>query len=63
MSRRVSASEQGQLQGANASIMGIANLFGPGLFTQIFALAIAGERGVPGALFCWLACCCLLPLP
>jgi DHA1 family tetracycline resistance protein-like MFS transporter len=51
MSRRVSASEQGRLQGANASIMGIANLFGPGLFTQIFALAIAGERGTPGAPF------------
>jgi len=51
MSRRVSASEQGRLQGANASIMGIANLFGPGLFTQIFALAIAGERAAPGAPF------------
>jgi len=51
MSRRVSAAEQGRLQGANASIMGIANLFGPGLFTQIFALAIAGERGIPGAPF------------
>ena len=35
MSRRVGASEQGQLQGANASIMGIASLFGPGLFTQM----------------------------
>ncbi len=51
MSHRVSASEQGRLQGANASIMGIANLFGPGLFTQIFALAIAGERGTAGAPF------------
>ena len=51
MSRRVSASEQGRLQGANASIMGVANLFGPGLFTQIFAFAISGERGVPGAPF------------
>jgi DHA1 family tetracycline resistance protein-like MFS transporter len=40
MSRFVSASEQGQLQGANASIMGIANLFGPGLFTLLFAFAI-----------------------
>jgi DHA1 family tetracycline resistance protein-like MFS transporter len=51
MSRKVSGSEQGRLQGANASIMGIANLFGPGLFTQIFAFAISGERGVPGAPF------------
>jgi MFS transporter, DHA1 family, tetracycline resistance protein len=51
MSRRVTASEQGQLQGANASITGIANLFGPGLFTQIFALAIAGGHAAPGAPF------------
>jgi MFS transporter, DHA1 family, tetracycline resistance protein len=51
MSRRASASEQGQLQGANASITGIANLFGPGLFTQIFALAVGGGRAVPGAPF------------
>ncbi len=40
MSRRVSASEQGRLQGANASVTGLANLFGPGLFSQVFAVAI-----------------------
>src|SRR5262245_14044192 len=40
MSRRVGPSEQGQLQGANASLMGIANLFGPGLFTQVFAVFV-----------------------
>jgi DHA1 family tetracycline resistance protein-like MFS transporter len=40
MSRRVSASEQGRLQGANASVTGMANLFGPGLFSQVFAVAI-----------------------
>jgi MFS transporter, DHA1 family, tetracycline resistance protein len=44
MSRFVGADEQGQLQGANASISGIANLFGPVIFTQIFAAAIAGGR-------------------
>lgn len=50
MSRRVSASEQGQLQGANASLMGIANMVGPAIFTVIYAGAI--ERGVlPGAPF------------
>ena len=38
MSRHVGASEQGQLQGANASLMGIASLIGPGIFTQSFAL-------------------------
>ena len=40
MSRYVSESEQGQLQGANASMMGIASLIGPGIFTQSFALFI-----------------------
>jgi len=53
MSRRVGSTEQGQLQGANASLMGIANLLGPGLFTQVFALFV-GERAtwhLPGAPF------------
>ena len=44
MSRHVGASEQGRLQGANASVTGVANLFGPGLFTQVFAVAIDGGR-------------------
>ena len=44
MSRLVGASEQGQLQGANASVTGIANLFGPALFTEVFAVAIGGGR-------------------
>jgi len=53
MSRLVGASEQGQLQGANASFTGIANLFGPGLFTLTFAFAIGGGRefNLPGAPF------------
>jgi MFS transporter, DHA1 family, tetracycline resistance protein len=46
MSRLVGASEQGQLQGANASVTGIANLFGPALFTQTFAVAIGSGRDV-----------------
>ena len=50
MSRRVGPSEQGQLQGANASIMGIANLLGPGLFAQTLAISIA-DRDLPGAAF------------
>jgi len=40
LSRRVGATEQGQLQGANASLIGIANLLGPGLFIQVFAVSI-----------------------
>jgi DHA1 family tetracycline resistance protein-like MFS transporter len=50
MSRRVGASEQGQLQGANASIMGIANLLGPALFAQTLAISIA-KHDLPGAAF------------
>jgi DHA1 family tetracycline resistance protein-like MFS transporter len=53
MSHLVGPSEQGQLQGANASLMGIASLIGPGLFTQTFALFIAAGSAwhLPGAPF------------
>jgi len=53
MSGFVSPSEQGQLQGANASITGIANLFGPGLFTLTFAFAIGASADwhLPGLPF------------
>ena len=53
MSRRVGPTEQGQLQGANASLMGIAELFGPGLFTQVFAFFIGPGSAwhFPGAPF------------
>jgi DHA1 family tetracycline resistance protein-like MFS transporter len=53
MSHLVGPSEQGQLQGANASLMGIANLIGPVLFTQTFALFIRPDSGwhLPGAPF------------
>jgi len=53
MSGLVGPSEQGQLQGANSSIMALAGLLGPGLFTQVFALAIAPEASwhMPGAPF------------
>jgi DHA1 family tetracycline resistance protein-like MFS transporter len=52
MSRDVAATEQGRLQGANASIMGIANLIGPVLFAQTLALTVAGGAWhFPGAAF------------
>ncbi len=52
MSRRVGPSEQGRLQGANASIVGIANLLGPGLFAQTLAFTIASrDWHWPGAAF------------
>ncbi len=40
MTKRVGPSEQGRLQGAVASLSGIATLIGPGLFTQTFAFFI-----------------------
>ncbi len=53
MSKRVSASAQGQLQGANASIQGIANLVAPAIFSLLFAYAIGAGRdwNLPGAPF------------
>jgi DHA1 family tetracycline resistance protein-like MFS transporter len=53
MSRLVGPSKQGQLQGANSSLMALAGLIGPGLFTQVFARSITpGESWhLPGAPF------------
>ncbi len=53
MTRHVSPNEQGQLQGANASMMAIAGLLGPGIFTQVFAAAIGprADLNLPGAPF------------
>lgn len=53
MSRHVSPSEQGQLQGANASLMGIASMIGPMIFSGVFAYVIAPENrlDLPGAPF------------
>jgi MFS transporter, DHA1 family, tetracycline resistance protein len=53
MSRHVGADEQGQLQGANQSLQGIANMIGPGMFALSFSLAIRPERGIhlPGTPF------------
>jgi DHA1 family tetracycline resistance protein-like MFS transporter len=48
MTRLVRPSEQGQLQGAIASLAGIAGLIGPGLFAETFALFIrAGSMPAP----------------
>jgi DHA1 family tetracycline resistance protein-like MFS transporter len=53
MSHHVSPSEQGELQGANSSILGITGLFGPILFTTTFATFIGPRANwhVPGAPF------------
>src|SRR5438094_10473003 len=40
MTRRVGPSEQGQLQGANASIAGLTGAIGPIFFGLVYSLAI-----------------------
>jgi DHA1 family tetracycline resistance protein-like MFS transporter len=56
MTRRVSPSEQGQLQGANSSLLGIAGMIAPLVFTSVFAFAISPRHPwqLPGAPY-WLA--------
>ncbi len=53
MTSRVDPTEQGLLQGALASLTGIAGMIGPGLFTTVFALFIGREASLnqPGAPF------------
>jgi len=53
MSREVTVSEQGQLQGAVQSLRGIAGLLGPGLFTFIFSKSIGAAAVIhaPGMAF------------
>ncbi len=70
MTRHVDAAEQGQLQGANASLTGISELVGPSVFTLVFAYFVTpphpiGEAGAPfllssvilvfGAAWAWIA--------
>jgi DHA1 family tetracycline resistance protein-like MFS transporter len=51
MTRRVSESEQGELQGAISSLASLAWIFGPAVFTFTFAFFIDETRGwnLPGA--------------
>ena len=53
MTRRVSESEQGRLQGANSSLRGLAELIGPAVFTLTFAAFVGPSAPVqqPGAPF------------
>jgi DHA1 family tetracycline resistance protein-like MFS transporter len=53
MTQHVGPDEQGQLQGANGSLRGIAELIGPGIFTLTFAYFIQAENNwhLPGAPF------------
>jgi DHA1 family tetracycline resistance protein-like MFS transporter len=53
MTRLVDPRRQGELQGANGAVLGIAAMIGPGLFTQTFASFIGPETRwqLPGAPF------------
>lgn len=46
MTRHISSSEQGQLQGAIASINGMTGMIGPTLFTQTFAFFIQSDSNL-----------------
>jgi DHA1 family tetracycline resistance protein-like MFS transporter len=43
MTQRVGSHEQGQLQGANQSLMGLASIFGPIIFGETFAWSLRHE--------------------
>jgi DHA1 family tetracycline resistance protein-like MFS transporter len=49
MTWRVSASEQGELQGAIGSLHGIAMIIGPQMFASTFAYFISRDHHMPGA--------------
>ena len=49
MTRQVSASEQGELQGAIGSLRGIAMIIGPQMFASTFAYFISRDHHLPGA--------------
>jgi DHA1 family tetracycline resistance protein-like MFS transporter len=53
MTRLVDTTEQGRLQGALASLVGLASLIGPTMFTQTFAVFVStrSDWGLPGAPF------------
>jgi DHA1 family tetracycline resistance protein-like MFS transporter len=53
MSHKVQANEQGQLQGATSSLLGIAGLIGPTVYTESYALFASPRAGwhVPGMPF------------
>jgi DHA1 family tetracycline resistance protein-like MFS transporter len=44
MTRRVPPNQQGQLQGANQSLMGIASIFGPIIFGLLFSWSLRHEQ-------------------
>ena len=65
MTRLVNPEEQGQLQGANSSLMGVTGLFGPSIFTMTFAYFLVphGALALPGAPFLLAGLMLLVALP
>jgi DHA1 family tetracycline resistance protein-like MFS transporter len=55
LTRLVARTEQGRLQGTNASLGSVAQMFAPLMFTQLFALAIAPGSSLPPGLHIYLA--------
>ena len=52
MSRHAGEGDQGRLQGALVTVIGVANLIGPGLFTVVFAHTVERpDLDLPGAAF------------
>jgi DHA1 family tetracycline resistance protein-like MFS transporter len=51
MSRRVTPTEQGLLQGAHSTLLGISALLAPAVLTHIFSISIDGQLHFPGATF------------
>jgi DHA1 family tetracycline resistance protein-like MFS transporter len=59
MTSRMRPEEQGQLQGANSSLMGVVGLMAPAVFPFVFAAAILRGSGSSGAPF-YLAALCVV---
>lgn len=51
MTGRIAPTAQGRLQGANSSVMAVASMIGPTLFSFVFARAIAGPAQASGPPF------------
>jgi DHA1 family tetracycline resistance protein-like MFS transporter len=52
MTRRVGPTEQGRLQGALSSVVGLTGIVGPGIFALTFSISISRpEVHLPGAAF------------
>jgi DHA1 family tetracycline resistance protein-like MFS transporter len=63
MSKETAPSNQGKLQGGVASIMAVAGIIGPGIYTTTFAWGIAPAVAMPGLPFFVAAALLALAVP